>query len=278
MKRALVLIMTAVLASFCLGCNSTDGEVAIQTLIAERDSAITERDAAITERDTAISERDAALAEVEELKKQIAASKSSETSVADAEDVPHVVPDNIKEYLAIETIYWHDAYINADYYHNDVLLTNNSQVIVEAELTVKFLDADDSVVGVSNISTEALGPGETHCISASNELPFDHAEVIITNAKEDDRYVGGMSDVECVDYAVNGKKVIVELTNNGKYAVEFAKAYVVFYDNDKVVDVDYTYVTDDDSELKAGATLIDEITTRKEFTEYRVFYYGRIDS
>lgn len=185
--------------------------------------------------------------------------------------------ENIADLLSIETVKWHKEYINADDYHCDLIVTNNSQQLVEAQFAIKYFDADGNVVGVSNVSTEALDPGATHLITDSNESPYDYAEVSVTSAEPDDRYHGGMKNVACDDYSVNGDKVIFEVTNNGNAAVSFVRAQVLFYNGDEVVDYDYGYATDDDNELKPGVTLMSELSTNKSFTSYRIFYYGRID-
>lgn len=244
--------------------------------------------------DAMVAERNAALEENRVLKEKLAAYEQnhSEEPTPDttelvtetvAEPVTEPAPDtkpreeNISELLSFETVEWHKHYINADHYHCDLIVTNNSQQLVTAKFAIKYFDAAGNVIGVSNVSTEALGSGETHFLSASNEAPFEYAEVSITSAKPDGRYNGSLADVSCNDYAVNSEKVIFEVTNNGDAAVSFVRANVLFYNGDEVIDSDYAYAVDDDNELKPGATLMSEVSTNKSFTSYRIFYYGRID-
>lgn len=148
---------------------------------------------------------------------------------------------------------------------------------MEAKFAIKYLDASGNVIGVSNVSTEALGPGASHLLTSDNETPYEEVIVSVTSAKVDDRYKGSMENVTCDDYAVNGEKVIFEVTNNGNAAVAFVRANVLFYNGENVVDYGYTYAIDADNELKPGATLMAEVSTQKAFTGYRIFYYGRID-
>ena len=236
------------------------------------------------EYDAVVAERDEALAQIEILKAQLgdqeeieATSPTQSIVVTEPPATTDPLAENIAELLNIETVKWHKHYINADHYHCDLIVTNNSQQLVEAQFTIKYFDASGNVIGISNVSTEALGPGASHLLTAKNESPYEYAEVSITSAKADDRYNGSMENVACNDYAVNGEKVIFEVTNNDDAAVAFVSAYVLFYNGDEVVDSDYAYAIDDDNELKPGATLMAEVSTNKSFTTYRIFYYGRID-
>lgn len=223
------------------------------------------------EYDAVVAERDEAIAQLEAMKNQMGIQENTEVNATIAPST-----ENIADLLDIEAVQWHQHFINADYYHYDLIVTNNSQQLVEAQFTIKFFDASGNVIGVSNVSTEALSAGASHFLTARNESPFDHAEVSVTSAYVDDRYNGGMENVVCNDYAVNGEKVIFEVTNNGDAAVAFVYAYVLFYNGNEVVDCGQAYAIDADNELKPGATLIAEVSTNKSFTSYRIFYYGRI--
>lgn len=253
---AIALLLTLLLS----GCSTGVSQEKYDAVLAERDAAIAENAALKDQLNSAIPESTAA------------DNEKAETTTPTATEPP---ADDLADSLEIETLVWHKHYINADYYHNDLLVTNTSQYMIEADFTIKYYDENDNVIGVSNVDTEALGPGETHYIEARNELPFARAELFSVKATADDRYKGSMAEVECVDYSVSGSKVMFEVTNNGDIAVEFVKAYAVFYDGDEIVDVDYSYATDDDNELKPGATELSELNTNKTFTSYRIFYYGR---
>lgn len=271
MKRYLFVVL--VLLLLLTGCSSGISQADYDAIVAERNAAL--------EENRALKE---ALAVYEQTQSE---SNNEHATEAVAEDVTEAVTEpileeapreeNIADLLEIENVKWHKHYINADHYHCDLIVTNNSQQLVEAEFSIKYFDASGNVIGVSNVSTEALAPGASHLLTANNESPYEYAEVSITSAKADDRYNGSMENVTCNDYAVNGEKVIFEVTNNGDAAVAFVRAYVLFYNGEEVVDTDYAYAIDDDDELKPGATLMAEVSTNKSFTTYRIFYYGRID-
>lgn len=176
--------------------------------------------------DAMLAERNAALEENQALKEKLAAYDTNweaEETASVTEPALETEPreDNIAELLDIEIVEWCTA---SGYSPCNLIVTNNSQQIVRAKFAIKYFDISGNVVGISNVSTEALGPGASHLISASNEFPYEYSEVSIISANADDYFIGSMEDVTCNDYAVNGKKVIFEVTNNGDAAVEFIQA------------------------------------------------------
>lgn len=220
--------------------------------------------------DAMVAERNAALEENQALKEKLAAYDPNwEAEETEPAQETTVREENIAELLSIETVEWET--------HCDLIVTNNSTQLVEATFAIKYFDAAGNIIGIGNVSTEALGAGASHLLEARNDSVFEYAEVSVTSAKADDRYSGSMENVTCNDYVVNGKKVIFEVTNNGNAAVDFVRASVLFYNGDEVVDSGSAYATDTDYELKPGATLMEEVSTNKTFTDYRIFYYGRID-
>lgn len=225
------------------------------------------------EYDAVVAERDAALAQNEALRESL--QMQGQEVPAEIGTVP--AEGNIADLLEIETVEWEKVFTTRGEYYCDILVTNKSNQLVEATFSVKFFDASGNVIGVQNRTTEALAPGMTHHLSAKNESPYAYAEVTITSAQVDERYKGGMENVKCTDYSVNGTKVIYEVTNNGNAPVSFVNATVLFYNGNKVVDYGFAYAIDSDSELKPGATLMAEVSTKEPFTSYRIFYYGRID-
>ena len=74
---------------------------------------------------------------------------------------------------------------------------------------------------------------------------------------------------------MNENNVVVTVTNNGSEAANFVQVYVLFLDADNnVIDCDWTYVTDDDSEIKPGATISEQLNTRKPFDHIEAYFEG----
>ena len=60
---------------------------------------------------------------------------------------------------------------------------------------------------------------------------------------------------------INDANVVVSVTNEGTEEVEFVQAYALFLDGQgNIVGQDNTYVTDNDSEIKPGATITKQLT------------------
>ena len=87
------------------------------------------------------------------------------------------------------------------------------------------------------------------------------------------------SDVLCdltYEKTENSGNVILSVTNSGTEAAEFVEAYVLFIDkNGKVVAYDSTYFTDNDSELKGGATITKQLDCSAAYSTAEVFFTGR---
>lgn len=78
-----------------------------------------------------------------------------------------------------------------------------------------------------------------------------------------------------VETSKGKKKVIVKITNNGSVAAQFPEARAVFFKNGKVVYQGSNYLTDADSEIKPGATIIKEINSYEDFDDVKVHLTAR---
>lgn len=174
----------------------------------------------------------------------------------------------IKEYYY--STKWDNYYI--------FLLKNTSGYNAEISVNIYFYDADNNMVGVANGSERACENNQiTYWVFSNDEIAFDHVTLDITISEDTYYKDGGQSCIELTTNIV-GKKAIIAAKNNGKDIVEFVQYNVLFLDeNGQVVATDWGYITDDDSELKPGATEMREASTSKAFSEVKVFVHGRID-
>ena len=79
-----------------------------------------------------------------------------------------------------------------------------------------------------------------------------------------------------VEQNINDDNVVLVVTNNGEYPAEFVEAYALFFDAEgNIVKTDTSYITDDDSELKPGATLSAQLDCRSGFDTVECYYTGR---
>lgn len=166
---------------------------------------------------------------------------------------------------------------NTHYYHYYIFtLKNTSGYNAKISVNVTFYDSDDNVVGVANDSENACQNGYITYWSFSNDMKFDHAVANITMSEETWYGDGGQS---CVEISTNtvGKKVIITAKNNGNEPVQFLEYHVLFFNNKgEVVSTGWGYLTDDDSELKPGATEMRDESYSKGFADVAVYTHGRI--
>lgn len=174
----------------------------------------------------------------------------------------------IKEYYY--STKWDNYYI--------FILKNTSGYNAEITVNICFYDADNNLIGVSKSSEVACENNQlTYWSFTNDDVPFDHVTVDIAMSEDTYYNDGGQSCIEVTSNVV-GKKAIISAKNNGSDAVEFVEYHVLFLDdNGQVVATDWGYLSDDDSEIKPGATEMREASTSKSFSDVRVYAHGRID-
>lgn len=154
-----------------------------------------------------------------------------------------------------------------------VTIKNNSEYNLSITVNINFYDKAGALIGVDSETQEAVESGyETvFCFMVDNEAENLDGEYTV---KEETRYDCVLSDLSYESTEAKDK-IILSVTNNGDEVADFVKAYVIFFDNSLPVDFDWTYVTDNDSEIKPGRTVKKEISCYESFDSYLVFFSGR---
>lgn len=188
---------------------------------------------------------------------------------------PKAVSSDFKEGdFEIKEYTFNNGYGSVSYY---LVITNNSDKIADISGNATAIGATGNIVGASNCDVDVLGPGETtitgfYFSDAGND--FDHCEYQLSY-KVEDYYSPVIGDLSA-QASINESNVVLTVTNNGSYAASFVQAYVLFMDaNNNVIDVDSAYVTDDDSEIKPGATLNVQLDTYDPFDHIEAYFTGR---
>ncbi len=181
----------------------------------------------------------------------------------------YVSPDD----FAVEEYSYENSLGNTLYF---LAITNNSEQAVSVWANGIAKDANGNATGADELDITILGPGE----QSIGYFYFDSVSEVasveyeVTYSKET-YYDPVLSDLE-IEQSVSNRKVVVSVTNNGEYAAEFVQAYALFFDsNGKVVGYDYTYISDDDYEIKPGKTVVDELNNYSEFDSVKLFFTGR---
>lgn len=156
-----------------------------------------------------------------------------------------------------------------------VVMTNNTNETYKVSSNGTALDANGNVLGADDMTVDVIGPGETtmEYFFFDNVSGVDHVDYQLNYS---DSYYKPVINNLAVEQNINNKNVVVSVTNNGSYAAEFVQAYALFFDsNNNVVRFDSTYVTDDDSEIKPGATLSKQLDSYNAFDTVNVYFTGR---
>ncbi len=158
-----------------------------------------------------------------------------------------------------------------------IVLKNNSAYTVSPRIQISFKDKDGNVVGAKNQSEYAFGPGTEMAFVFDNDEDFEKYEYVIS-ASEEKYYNECVSKLECT-HSTTSEKVIIQVKNNGSKAAEFVEYIVLFKNKGEVVDYDWGYCVDDDSEIKPGMTEMEEcsVAYKERFDSVEIYLTGRAD-
>lgn len=155
-------------------------------------------------------------------------------------------------------------------------LTNNGDKTVSIEGNLIAYDAKGKVLGAAYGSLDVIGPGEESLMDFYLDGVQDMDKVEYTLSYDTEPlYDSCLKDLEFT-HDVNDRDISVTITNKGADPAQFTQAHVLCLDADgKVVLEDSTYFTDDDNELKPGATQTEEFSSYKEFDSVVVYLTAR---
>ena len=134
------------------------------------------------------------------------------------------------------------------------------------ELNLKFKDASGGTLGAKSEHASGLFKGQKETINVYDAGDFYDIEVSVKQKASD--FIKPREVTET--HTVNGKKIIVDLSNKGDSDIMTARASALFYKEGKVVDFQQAIV----SSLKPGTSDAKEITTSVEYDRYDLFVTG----
>ncbi len=136
-------------------------------------------------------------------------------------------------------------------------------------------DEDESLIAYGDGYLDALGAGCTSIIYEGIETEEDIAYYDTTLKVNDSGYYAAVNqDLSYVENDISGG-AIFQVTNNGEYAAEFVEGYSLFFLKDELVDYEDSYFTDDDSEIKPGDTISNQLTTYEDYDSIEFYLDGR---
>ena len=140
-------------------------------------------------------------------------------------------------------------------------ITNNADEDVSIDMNVTAKNSDGKALASSNIEEYTVAPGSSTIMSAWLEnVDMDATIDYKMNVSNDVRSPSAVPNID-LDYNINGNKVVVTATNNNSDTAYFLNVKAIFLKDGEMVDCGDTYLTGDDSEIKAGETRSGEIET-----------------
>ena len=164
-------------------------------------------------------------------------------------------------------------YNSYNYHYLIFVLNNKSKYNCQLDVSIDFYDQSGDIVGTETETIDAFAAGTQTAVTISCDEKFKKYEYEFT-ASELDYYTCVTQDLSCKVNTAK-KKAIVSVTNNGKNTAEFVTATALFFKNNKLVESDYVYAVDKDSEIKPGKTCKDEISCYENFDSVQVYLDGR---
>jgi len=154
-------------------------------------------------------------------------------------------------------------------------ILNTSDETVEINVNSIAKDSNGNTIGATDSYEVGVAPGEevlleNYFYECENAESFEYTMTV----DKDKSFTSVKNDVS-VEESRTDEKVIITCTNNGDEPAEFVKAYALFFKNGEVSGYDFTYITDDDSELKPGAKLSSELNAYDGYDDVKVFVHGR---
>ena len=157
-----------------------------------------------------------------------------------------------------------------------LVITNNSDKILEFNANSTAYDSAGNTIGADSASIDVLGPGETTITYFYYEGVTGIDKVDYQISYGDSSYYDPVISNLSVQESINNSNVVVTVTNNGSYPAQFVEAYALFLDSaGNVVNYTSQYITDDDSEIKPGATISEQLSTYDSFDQVEVYFTGR---
>ena len=155
-----------------------------------------------------------------------------------------------------------------------VIVKNNTDKTLNVTANSKAYTADGSLVSVDDAEFDALASG---CTSIITEMFDTDAEIAYCDTeiltKTDGWYESVIQDLSYTETLIKDG-AIYEVTNNGDKAAKFVQGYAIFFNGNEPVDWDYTYFTDDDSELKPGKSISKQLNCSETFDRVEFYLDG----
>lgn len=165
------------------------------------------------------------------------------------------------------------SYSNEWAHYAFLVIRNNSEFTLDVSVSVKFYNDAGELIGVKTADESPVAVESAVCMYFMPDEKFATMEYELSVERET-YYASVVQDLTYETVSAKDKEII-SVTNNGSEVAEFVQVYALFFNGDKVVGFQNEYITDNDSELKPGKTISEELDCFEEYTSVKYFFTGR---
>jgi hypothetical protein len=152
------------------------------------------------------------------------------------------------------------------------IIENTSEHTLQIQGNLRTFDSAGNILGSKSDSERAVGAGQKTILTYLLDEGFDSSEYEITVSQETwNTPVTQNLSFESTS-ALN--KEIITITNNGDIPARFVEANVLFFNNNVLVNHGSRYFTDNDSEIKPGRSITEEISCRDDYDSIVIVLTG----
>ena len=160
-------------------------------------------------------------------------------------------------------------------YYTMLIIENPTQYNLSITADAKFYNKSGKLVGAESDEIYAFEKGTKTIMIFSADEEYDRMDYEFT-VKEEDYYDCIISSLKYETVRATEKEIL-SVTIKGNIPAEFVEVYALFFKNGKLVDYDWTYMTDDDSEIKPNKTITEEIDCYEEYDKVEFYFTGRAE-
>ena len=158
--------------------------------------------------------------------------------------------------------------------HFYVVKNNGAEACDISTNTVAY-DADGNIVSAANGYINAVSPGCTVVFYEAFETDEEIAKYEPVFSVKSSRNTDIMGDLEIKrNDTKNG--MVMQVTNNGEVEAEYVELIALYFKDGELISYSSSYFTDDDGELKPGATISEQMNTYESYDSAEVYLSGGV--
>lgn len=154
-----------------------------------------------------------------------------------------------------------------------LVIKNNSDFDITVYGEMIFRDGKDSLVGTTSNEERAFEAGQEIILDFYTDTDFATYDYTLSVGIEE--YYDSILSLLESEVSTTDSKAILAITNTGDKPAEFVQYTVLFFEAGVLIDYDWGYCTDDDSEIKPGKTNYSEANTYESFDSILLFLSGK---